>query len=990
MPDFVIQHPWYLLAAIPAAVLVFWVLRFTSTPLPTLRRVIGGSALAVACIALMLCAAGLFWQVSSERRTVWVLVDRSLSVGTAGERMLPAVLEDLAGSLPAEDYVGVILFDETATVLVKPVPAGELRTDYELPQWDPSDETYIGNALELASQQSVPGTAPFAILLSDGYDSTARYGGDVVREVRDSGVRLFTMAVDSDPLPEIALADFGARLIGTDDLVIAVDLVVFSTVEQTVVPQVKVNGKLAEDVESDKLDKNGNLQVGVGRNPVRMLLRPTESNSVYVIEVAIAADKNTYPRNDSLKIRIAGPGASRVLLLHADGANQQPLERALKRVGLEVTSGTSALLPSEMVELSKYQILVLADVAATEFSTRQLDLIERFTRNGGGLAMLGGPNSYAPGGYYETSVEKVLPVTCDVVEKGRKQVPALLVVLDKSGSMGAEVGRYTKMDLANEGCVRAIRLVPVSSFFGMLAVDTQPDWVVPLEPLKSRESAVTLARRNETGGGGIFVDVAMSEAIAAMQAINATTKHIVLFSDGRDTNRQEGVLEMVARANAQDKITFSTICLGTGEDEEFLRAMAEDVGGGRPFLVKDPNDLPAIFSREAALSAGTFIREEPFRPWNGLPGSLTEGVDFEADTTPDLLGYVAVTARPEAHVWLWADEDHERPLLATWNVELGKALAFTSDAHDRWGDKWLQWEKFDELWQRWIRKLLPEPERIDGVESEWGINRTGPVLTLSFFDNDGVPRELQDPIAEIESADGGTSSADVLPVGSGSYRVQFSRTGSGIYSAIVRERPSGAEQRLVAREHQIFVPLEELMERPADKSSLAAMSEAAGGKVISGPREVVNVAPEGGIRAVWPYTGLLWTGVIGLFLFIGARRFPSVWRRKFEEQRRRKQEEDRVLTARAAYERVRKTLDERNKPVIAARSDRYASPALSQSNGPPAPSAYVPPPPSAPQPAKPAEKPKEKPAAKGDNDASLLSAMRNVRKQLEERRRDEP
>jgi hypothetical protein len=240
-------------------------------------------------------------------------------------------------------------------------------------------------------------------------------------------------------------------------------------------------------------------------------------------------------------------------------------------------------------------------------------------------------------------------------------------------------------------------------------------------------------------------------------------------------------------------------------------------------------------------------------------------------------------------------------------------------------------------------------------------------------------------VAETESADGRTGSADVLPVGSGTYRVQFSRTGGGIYAATVRERPNGAEQRLVAREHQIFVPLEELMQRPADTSSLAAMAEAAEGKVISGPREILAVAPEGGFRAVRPYNGLLWTGVIGLFLFIGSRRFPSIWRRRVDEQRRRKQEEDRVLTARAAYERVRKTLDERNKPVLIGRSDRYSSPppapsapALSPPNGP----AYTPPPPPAPKPA-------AKPAAKSGDDASLLSAMRNVRKQMDERRRDD-
>jgi Ca-activated chloride channel homolog len=981
LPDFDLLNPWYLLAAIPVAVLTFWVLRRTSTPLPNVRRVVGGAGLAMAISAVLLCAAGLFWEVESERRTVWVLVDRSLSVGASGERLLPTVLQDLSNSLDPDDYVGVILFDESPTMLLRPTPVRELRDSYELPPWNPSDETYIGPALELASQQTIPGTAPVAILLSDGFDSTARYGGDVVREVRDARMRLFAMPVDSDPLPETAVADFAARLVGTDQQVLAIDLVVFSTVSQVVVPQIKLNGEPVDDIECDKLDSKGRMKVGVGRNPVRMLIRPTERLPSYVVEVSLAAEQNTFTRNDSLKVSVRGPGASRVLLLHGESAPEQALERALKRIGLQVTTGGSGILPSEMVELAKYQVVILADVPATDFSIGQMEMIERFVRNGGGLAMIGGPRSFAPGGWFETAVERVLPVTCDVVEKGRKQIPALVVALDKSGSMGAEVGKYTKMDLANEGCVRSIKLVPLATYFGMLSVDTEPDWVVPLSPLKDKDYAVGLARTNEVGGGGIYVDIAMNEAVAAMRLTEASSKHIVLFSDGRDTNRKEGVLDFVEKVHLEEQITFSAICLGEGEDEGFLRQLAE-VGGGRYFLVKDPNDLPAIFSREAALSAGNFIREEEFRPWHGLSGSLTDGVDFESKESPPLLGYVAATARKESHVWLWADEDKERPLLATWNVELGKALAFTSDARDRWADQWLPWDRYDELWQRWIKRLLPEPERIEGVESEWSVNRAGPVLTVSFFDQDGNPRELEDPIAEIESPDGDSRSAAVLPVGSGSYRVQFSSTGSGIYAATVRERPAGAEQRLASREHQIFVPLEELMSRPADENSLRAMVEATQGKLIASPHEILNAPPEGGFETVWPFEELLWIAVIGLFLAIGARRFPSVWRRKLVEQRRRKEEQERVLTASAALDRVRKQLQERNRPAAPVRSSHYASP----------PAAYTPPPPPAHTPPQPAATPPSRrdPADKTKDDGgSLLSAMRKVRKQLEDRNKED-
>lgn len=978
MPDISLENPWYLLAAVPAVALVVFILRTTSTPLPTFRRALGGAGLAGAVTALLLAACGLFWEVSSERRTVWVLVDRSLSAGETGERRLPTVLQELRNSLPGDDHVGVIVFDENATVALRPTRVSELRDEIELPPWEPTDETYAGTALELAAQQTVPGTAPFAVLIGDGHDSTTRYGGDVVREARDSGVRLFVLPVDSEPLPEVALADFAVRLVGDEQKVLAIDAVVFSTVAQTVIPQVKLNGETVNDVQSDKLDSEGRMRVGVGRNPLRMRVHPREILPSYVVQVSLAAARNTFSRNDSLKLSVRGPGASRVLILHGERGRERALERALGRVGLNVTSGGPGMLPSEMVELSRYQVLVLADVPATAFSAGQLEMIERFTRAGGGLAMIGGPDSYAPGGYHKSAVENVLPVTCDVVEKGRKQRPALVVALDRSGSMGAKVGRYSKMELANEGCVRSIRLVQPGSYFGMLSVDTEAEWIVDEESLDDKDLAVSRARNNPIGGGGIYIDVAMKTAAAKLIATKATTRHLVIFSDGSDTERQEGMLDYARELRREAEITISTICLGRGQDEGFLRDLAR-VGGGRFFLVQDANDLPAVFSRETALSAGNFLREEPFRPWDGLPGSLTADVAFEAETTPELLGYVAATARKEAHTWLWADEDRERPLLATWNIELGKALAWTSDARDRWSDKWLDWPHFDELWQRWVRWLLPEPGRIHGVESEWAVNRDGPVLNLSFFDPQGNPRELERPVAEIETADGRVFEAAVLPVGSGTYRVQFPRSGSGIYAAGVRERPQGAEQRLVAREHRIFVPLDELMERQADTTQLRAMAEATGGTQISAVREILNVPPEGGYSTAYPYEELLWIAVAGLFLAIGSRRFPSVWRRRVEDRAARKHEEERVATARDAFARVRKQLEERNKPapVVTRRSDRY-EPAR------PTPPPPNPAPTTRPDPGAASRKPapdESKPSGEG----SLLSAMRKVRNELKDR-----
>lgn len=968
------DNPWLLLGALPAAGAAVWVLLRTGTPLPLWRRMAGGIGLGLCVISALVVAAGMTWRVQGDRRTVWVLVDRSLSAGDAAERRLPATLRDLAASLGENDYLGVIGFSDNARILLPPQPARNVNADLRLPPADVSDETWLASALELASQQKVPDTEAFALLLGDGHDSAQRYGLDLQRDARQAGVRLFTLPVDSEPLPEAAIADCSARLAGEDQSVLAIDLVVFSTVSQTVTPQIKLNGQAVEATFAGGAAA-GPVNVGIGRTPIRLLVRPQRRLATYVLEIALASQQNSYPRNDSLKLAVRGPGEARVLLIHGEAGPEKPLLRALQRAGIEVTSGGPGIMPSEDVELALYQALVLSDVSADQLSPAQMQMVARFVRDGGGLAMLGGPRSFAPGGYYETAIEAVLPVTCDVVEKGRKQSPALLVTLDRSGSMSAKVGDYTKMELANEGCVRAIQLAPPDSLFGMLSVDTENHWVVPIDRIKDRQSVVNLARSNSVGGGGIYTDVAIRESLRALRNVTATTKHLVLFSDGNDTERKEGVVEMVRTAFREDKITVSTICMGDGPDWPFLREVAA-AGGGRAFLVDDASHLPAVFSREAALAGGMFLREQPFKPWHGLPGSLTDGVDFRAATSPELLGYVATTARKQAEVWLWADEDKERPLLATWNVELGRAMAFTSDARDRWANPWLPWEKYDELWQRWVRWLLPLPEVVRGVEPEWNVTRQGPALTLRFFDEQGNPRELQNPVADLAMPDGSNAEGRVVPVGSGTYRVQFTRAGAGIYSAAVRERPPGSEERLAARELQVFVPLDELLRRPADSGALAAVARATSGSPVGTAAEIAEIRAEGSRETVSPAQVLLWLAAVGLLLGIGSRRLPSVWRTR-DAEKARKKEESRVLTARDAFERVRKTLEDRGRPA----EPRPA----------PAPFARPAPPPPPPLPAAPA--PQARPAAPAApvsaDDNSLLSAVRRVRKQLDQRG-DEP
>lgn len=947
------------------------------------RRWVGAVGLALGITALLFGAAGVFLEIGSRRQTVWVLVDRSLSAGTRAEALLPQTLRKLSETLGEDDLIGIISFSDSPQLEAPPQNARRFNPDFALSPLRPSEETYLAPALAFARQNTPTGTSPVALVISDGHDTSLSYGGDLQREARAVGVRVFTMAVDSDPLPEVALADFAARLAGSERPRLVADMVVYSTLRQIVRVTLTVDRREVAVKE---------LTVDEGRNPVRLIYEPPKLQAAYVVEASIAATKDTSTSNNALKLAVRGPGEANILLVHGPDGPDEALMRALKSANLKVVSGPAATLPSDPIELARYQVIVLSDVPATSFSASTLNMLEMFTRHGGGLAMIGGPRSFAPGGYFETAVERALPVTCNVSEKGRKQSPAMVIALDISGSMAAQAGRgrETKIDLANTGCVLTIQLLGPGTFFGMLATDTQNHWVVPFGALSAanKSAAMQAAKGNRVGGGGINMRTSVTEALAKLRAANTTSRHLVLFVDGDDADEQEGVVEMLRQANAVESITTSVICLGQGKDVPFLRACAA-AGQGRFELVMDANNLPVVFSREAAQVGGNFIREEEFKPKHGLPGFFTDGFNFQAADTPPLLGYVAVTARENADTWLWADsneEKPERPLLATWHYGLGRSLAFASDARDRWADRWLNWSGYSVLWQRWIRWLLPAPEQLTGVESEWVLTRDGPEATLTFFDSDGGPRQLFDPLAEITLPDGTTVEAPIVAVGAGAWRVRFPKSGSGIYATTVRERPPNAEQRLVAREHQLFVPLDELRRRPANVAALSAVARITGGSLIDDAANLAKVPPETSYEQVRPNELFFWLALVGMFMALCARRFPTIWRVEAKEKSRAAQEAaQRELASRAAFDRVRERLDTR---VRAAKPQAPLSALPPPASVAPAPAPVVPVAPVAeagPAP-RPAPSAPSKPAVEGGSHEGLLGAMRRVRKELDSRK----
>src|SRR3990170_8312112 len=111
----------------------------------------------------------------------------------------------------------------------------------------------------------------------------------------------------------------------------------------------------------------------------------------------------------------------------------QPLIDALQEGGIDVLHMTNEVaiskFPRTVEELSEFDVIILSDIECevlalypfwipgTELPrTNRLKAIREYTRNGGGLLMVGGWTSFSGrfghGGYYDTPVEEALPVSC--------------------------------------------------------------------------------------------------------------------------------------------------------------------------------------------------------------------------------------------------------------------------------------------------------------------------------------------------------------------------------------------------------------------------------------------------------------------------------------------------------------------------------------------------------------------------------------------------
>jgi len=482
---------------------------------------------------------------------------------------------------------------------------------------------------------------------------------------------------------------------------VPIEVIVESTAQQPALVTLRRNGEPVGTLD---------VLLEVGTNRFTFTDDPGDTGVIsYSATVDTAGDSR--PQNDTARTTVDIDGPAQVLLVEGTAEAGDALDIALRSTGLEVDVISAEALPS-LDHLIAYDSIVLADVSLDQLSDDQIQSVVTATRQlGRGLLTIGGPQSYGMGSYRDSELEQVLPVISDVLDPQRLRQVAQVMALDTSESMGechcadgfeqpmGDAGGVNKTEIARAGAARAISNLNANDEIGVLAVDTQERWLIDLQQLPS-DDVINSGLAEAVPSGNTELSGTLPTAADALRQSNAALKHIILFTDGFTS---QGDLERMRTQAADiraDGITVSVVATGEGAARE-LAAIAE-AGGGRFYPGRDLTRIPEILVQESILASRQFITEGEFLPVITDSSPVVDSLSV----SPPLLGYVATTSKDTSRTLLRIGPE-EDPLLASWQVGLGRATSWTSDASPRWSQFWTGWDGYVDFWSSVVRDTFP-------------------------------------------------------------------------------------------------------------------------------------------------------------------------------------------------------------------------------------------------------------------------------------------
>ena len=481
------------------------------------------------------------------------------------------------------------------------------------------------------------------------------------------------------------------------------------------------------------------------------------------------------------------------------------LAQALAAEGINLVTKRVEQFPNDLVELQNYDAVILANVPKGGgfggLDEKQDEYLARYVHDmGGGLLMIGGPDTFGAGGWISSKLKDVLPVNMEI--PAQRQIPkGALVLIMHSCEMPQ--GNYWGEQCA----LAAMKTLAPKDEIGVISYGWNngaaggvggAGWDFTLKE-KGDGSAATKAIKNMMLGDMLTFDDAVTLAVKgagpgqpSLLSSNAKQRHIIIVSDGDPQGCNQALLDLCIK----EKISISTVTVFThqpGTKSPQMIEMAEKTKG-RAYgpIENNPNQLPQIFIKEATVVQRSLIHEAgegdaPFavqisdntsdllKGIGGFPGLRGMVLTSRKDNAQNDIKLALVAANPGANGKMNFD-----PVLAHWQTGLGRAVVFTGDATARWGAQWAGSAMFSKFWSQAVRSVSRPPMSTDFDVQTMQVGTKGKIIVKANSKDSGF-LNFMNIGGSVLGPDGQPTAVKLVQTGPGTYEGDFDAPQEGNY-----------------------------------------------------------------------------------------------------------------------------------------------------------------------------------------------------------------
>lgn len=758
---------------------------------------------------------------SDEGLAVLYALDVSASISNSMADAAMAYVTRTVGEKPPADEAGLVVFGGDSAVELPPAASFPLEFEAAINARVNRESTDIASALRLTAAVLPQDKAARIVLISDGTQTQ----GDlqpVLEELRARQVAVDVLPINYDHDHEVWVE----RL----------ELPRHVRVGETYEAVVLVN-TLAKGSGELLLRENGQVvfrdqvQYEAGKNRYALPIRLRDAG-MYEYEALLTpdGDQDGWQRNNRAGAYLQLQGEGRVLVVTDPAGEKRDYEslvRAMQSAQRTVDVMDAYSVPTDSLSLLPYDCIFFVNAPADSFALTQLQAVhDAVFHQGSGFVMVGGENSFGPGGYHRTVVEDMLPVSMDVTQRKIMPKAAMAIILHTcefaEGNTWAK--RITK---------QAVKVLGSEDDVGVLAYQWQggDSWVFPLTPAGRYDELAVKINNAQIGDMPSFIPT-MQQALAALKANDAMSKHMIIISDGDPQPPSPALLQEFADA----KISISTVAVFPhgGNETQSMQLIAKATGGRYYFVNQDANALPAIFIKEAKTLKRSMIQNKTFVPTQRFPSPILKGIDG----SPPLRGYVLTTPKPRGLLVLDGPEDAEDdPILSVWRYGVGKTAAFTSDLAPNWAADWMMWDKYGPFIKQLLVDVSRAADRSDLRLQSQAIGGKGQIVVEDYA---RAARFLQ-VTAQVLGPNQQQRTIKLEQTGPRRYEAQFDLWGEGRYviagignaaGEAVSADDNAAMQRVFGGFVVAYSP--EYLRFRADPILLKDIADKTGGRVLDG------------------------------------------------------------------------------------------------------------------------------------------------------------